>query len=305
MISNTESTFGRNHGEPGQFSSISSPTVTGDQRYLLFATTVAQNDERWPNPLIGYVLADLESGQAQIVAAYDAPAIEFMPAPARWNSSESWAALTPITFIAEQDGITVVEAATGDSLFLGIGTSKPRWVTDTQLLVYAATIGSQRQLFLLDVTTGARVEVDVNAEVQSDVDFTDPQLIMVGNLEQYLPNSVPYRIDSAESWLVNINGALHAYPQHLTQPDGSTCMYAWNQANSRFEDPCSGAAFRLNGAALRRPIEHDLDQYEVIVEDTMVLINTGKITVGACRQLPEGNPINWPSWTEEGEPPLC
>jgi cytochrome b6-f complex iron-sulfur subunit len=45
------------------------------------------------------------------------------------------------------------------------------------------------------------------------------------------------------------------------------CLYKWVPANNRFECPCHGSKFELDGTWIEGPAPRDLDRFEVIVLD--------------------------------------
>jgi hypothetical protein len=70
--------------------------------------------------------------------------------------------------------------------------------------------------------------------------------------------------------------------------------YVWVPTNNRFEDPCSGYKWAINGTLLSYPPEfsppsRDLDQYETFVHDGHLFVNLDKKQTGQIRaeQPPE------------------
>lgn len=45
------------------------------------------------------------------------------------------------------------------------------------------------------------------------------------------------------------------------------CIYDWNEANDRFECPCHGSKYRLDGRRYQNPAPRTLDRFEVIAVD--------------------------------------
>lgn len=108
--------------------------------------------------------------------------------------------------------------------------------------------------------------------------FTVP----VGNLPK--PNDSPANFPDGRFWLVNLD---------TSNPDGTTrmylaedetepivgvaaiykvcthlgCIYAWNTANDRFECPCHGSKYRLDGRRVESPAPRSLDRFELSALD--------------------------------------
>ncbi|MCA9985903.1 MAG: Rieske 2Fe-2S domain-containing protein [Anaerolineales bacterium] len=98
-------------------------------------------------------------------------------------------------------------------------------------------------------------------------------------------NTPPVSNAAGRFWLVNVDSSVDAendlmYPA----PDESGppikgvaaiykvcthlgCIYAWNDANSRFECPCHGSKYRLDGRRVESPAPRTLDRFKVIALD--------------------------------------
>lgn len=61
----------------------------------------------------------------------------------------------------------------------------------------------------------------------------------------------------------DINGVIAIYKvcTHLG------CIYAWNEANERFECPCHGSKYRLDGRRIKDPAPRTLDRFKVTLLD--------------------------------------
>lgn len=78
-------------------------------------------------------------------------------------------------------------------------------------------------------------------------------------------------------WLVNTDEgtrALYMVCTHLG------CLYKWESSNNRFECPCHGSKFSKAGYYIEGPAPRSLDTFEVIEENSQVIVDTGKKTVG-------------------------
>ena len=52
------------------------------------------------------------------------------------------------------------------------------------------------------------------------------------------------------------------------------CIYAWNTASQRFECPCHGSKYRLDGRRIQSPAPRTLDRFEV----TLVMADGSAVT---------------------------
>jgi len=92
-------------------------------------------------------------------------------------------------------------------------------------------------------------------------------LTTVGHVEDFPPAERPYNVtnDEIPIWLVNTGNEIFAFSKRTPDPEPWDCNYAWTLANGRFEDPCSGSKFALDGTLLEGPATRSLDRYEVTV----------------------------------------
>ncbi len=92
-------------------------------------------------------------------------------------------------------------------------------------------------------------------------------------------NEPPVAVNDGRFWLVNLDSAAPnelMYPA-AGDPDGGIkgvaaiykvcthlgCIYAWNGANNRFECPCHGSKYRLDGRRIESPAPRTLDRFSV------------------------------------------
>jgi cytochrome b6-f complex iron-sulfur subunit len=148
-------------------------------------------------------------------------------------------------------------------------------------------------------------------------------------------NRPPVPNSEGRFWLVNLNSS---EPNRLMFSEGNEgqikgvaaiykvcthlgCIYDWNEANDRFECPCHGSKYRLDGRRYQNPAPRSLDRFEVAaldasetviatsVEDefgqyapldlppdtAFVRVNTGDLKQGAPTELLGLEPPNRPS----------
>ncbi|HZD09918.1 MAG TPA: Rieske 2Fe-2S domain-containing protein [Candidatus Binatia bacterium] len=70
------------------------------------------------------------------------------------------------------------------------------------------------------------------------------------------------------------------------------CIYAWNVANQRFECPCHGSKYRLDGRRIQSPAPRSLDRFELSALDAnnqvLAVSQVGPLGTWASLPLPEG-----------------
>jgi cytochrome b6-f complex iron-sulfur subunit len=110
--------------------------------------------------------------------------------------------------------------------------------------------------------------------------------VPVSSLPQ--PNSGPLEIPEVKLWLVNTDqGMLGIYKvcTHLG------CLYKWVPPNSRFECPCHGSKFELDGTYIEGPAPRSLDRFEISIVDA-----DGNMLAQSDE---EGNPVEVPGGAAE------
>lgn len=121
--------------------------------------------------------------------------------------------------------------------------------------------------------------------VESSVDANERTL---GAVAQFPPSDKPYRVDGSEDmlhfWIVNIEDEIRVFAPHSTGYGSiNWCNFDWNDATNRFEDPCHGRKYQLDGVAIDGPTGRDLDQFPFTIVDDQIVINVIKLIRGTCR----------------------
>lgn len=80
------------------------------------------------------------------------------------------------------------------------------------------------------------------------------------NLDTSQPNNIMYRAADETEDLIGV-AAVYKVCTHLG------CIYAWNSANERFECPCHGSKYRLDGRRIEDPAPRTLDRFEIQAVD--------------------------------------
>jgi cytochrome b6-f complex iron-sulfur subunit len=78
------------------------------------------------------------------------------------------------------------------------------------------------------------------------------------------PGSPPLANDAGRFWLSNTDQGVYALYKVCTHLG---CLYKWASLNNRFECPCHGSKFQLNGTYIEGPAPRSLDRFVVQVQD--------------------------------------
>ncbi|MEM7031594.1 MAG: Rieske 2Fe-2S domain-containing protein [Chloroflexota bacterium] len=91
-------------------------------------------------------------------------------------------------------------------------------------------------------------------------------IIRIGNAASRLPevNAPPVPFASGKFWLTNTPEGAYAIYQVCTHLG---CLYAWSDVTSRFECPCHGSKFSLDGSFIEGPAPRSLDRFPLIALD--------------------------------------
>ena len=96
------------------------------------------------------------------------------------------------------------------------------------------------------------------------------------------PNGEPLNYPDGRFWLVNVdttqpNDLMSRAPDEEADLKGVLaiykvcthlgCIYSWTPANNRFECPCHGSKYRLDGRRIEDPAPRTLDRFKVLALD--------------------------------------
>ena len=125
-------------------------------------------------------------------------------------------------------------------------------------------------------------------------------------------NAPPVNFPDGRFWLVNLNTTVEEGNErmYLAQDEDRDivgvaaiykvcthlgCIYDWNEANQRFECPCHGSKYRLDGRRIEAPAPRSLDRFLISALDAggEVLASADTISLGAdeliaALELPSG-----------------
>lgn len=95
-------------------------------------------------------------------------------------------------------------------------------------------------------------------------------------------NAPPVNVPDGRFWMVNLDSAQENQRFWLAEDEDGPidgvaaiykvcthlgCIYAWVPANSRFECPCHGSKYRLDGRRIESPAPRSLDRFRVLALD--------------------------------------
>ena len=79
------------------------------------------------------------------------------------------------------------------------------------------------------------------------------------------PDSGPLANQEGRFWLCNTKDGVYAIYKVCTHLG---CLYGWSNLTNRFECPCHGSKFQLNGTYIEGPAPRSLDRFVIRVQDT-------------------------------------
>jgi cytochrome b6-f complex iron-sulfur subunit len=117
-------------------------------------------------------------------------------------------------------------------------------------------------------------------------------------------NAPPFNFADGRFWLVNVNNEVQVGCERMWEAPGDGpiigaasiykvcthlgCIYAWVDANDRFECPCHGSKYRLDGRRIEDPAPRNLDRFKLFAldENENVLAESSEGEDGAYNTLP-------------------
>jgi cytochrome b6-f complex iron-sulfur subunit len=109
-------------------------------------------------------------------------------------------------------------------------------------------------------------------------------------------NGLPINFPDGRFWLVNLDSTNPEGQERMYQAQDETepiigvaaiykvcthlgCIYAWTTANDRFECPCHGSKYRLDGRRIQAPAPRTLDRFklEALAEDRTTVLATAEL----------------------------
>lgn len=111
----------------------------------------------------------------------------------------------------------------------------------------------------------------------------EPNRLVKLSLADYSPAAEPYHVQVREYsfWLVNTGAEISVFVDKT--PDNhapESCQFAWTPANNRFEDPCYGAKFTLDGHYLEGPAQRNLDRHPFTRQRDEIWVDPLSVSLG-------------------------
>jgi cytochrome b6-f complex iron-sulfur subunit len=78
------------------------------------------------------------------------------------------------------------------------------------------------------------------------------------------PGSAPLANQEGRFWIANTDQGVYAIYKVCTHLG---CLYGWSSLTQRFECPCHGSKFQLNGTYIEGPAPRSLDRFVIQVQD--------------------------------------
>ena len=96
-------------------------------------------------------------------------------------------------------------------------------------------------------------------------------------------NEPPFNFVDGRFWLVNLDNTVEVGCERMWSAPGDSeisgaaaiykvcthlgCIYAWVDANDRYECPCHGSKYRLDGRRIEAPAPRNLDRFKLLALD--------------------------------------
>lgn len=113
---------------------------------------------------------------------------------------------------------------------------------------------------------------------------TEPYLIRLELTEKEIEAYTESNTNFLPSiWLVHTEKGWLAFDRYTPSFGFSktqTCIYYWVPTNGRFEDPCFGSKFSLDGQLINPPATRNLTTYPVIIEGNKIQVDLSQPTPG-------------------------
>ncbi len=112
------------------------------------------------------------------------------------------------------------------------------------------------------------------------INFADGRFWLV-NLDSTQPNERMYQAPDEPNPIVGV-AAIYKVCTHLG------CIYSWTPANNRFECPCHGSKYRLDGRRVESPAPRTLDRFllQAIADDEATVLGETELVGDFYAPLP-------------------
>lgn len=121
--------------------------------------------------------------------------------------------------------------------------------------------------------------------------------IRVGRDDEVKPGSATY-VTEGRLWLANADGAMFALSQRCPHLG---CRVPFCESSGRFECPCHGSVFDIDGAYIAGPSPRGMDRYELTLEKGLLVADLDTLLAGPDKsESSSPRPARGPSCVQEG-----
>ena len=121
--------------------------------------------------------------------------------------------------------------------------------------------------------------------------------IKLGRADDVEPGSATY-VTEGRLWLANADGVLFALSQRCPHLG---CRVPFCDSSGRFECPCHGSVFDIDGAYIAGPSPRSMDRYELTIEQDVLVADLDKLVAGPDKSdSPSPRPARGPACVKEG-----
>lgn len=114
-----------------------------------------------------------------------------------------------------------------------------------------------------------------------------PNLVRLGSLANFPPNATPYRIATQQAIVYVVNAGKELQILAAQDPHRWGCRILWDKSNHRFEDPCLGSKYALDGIYVFGPSPRGMDHYAYRIIDGKLWVDmTNKLLGDGCAAYP-------------------
>lgn len=97
--------------------------------------------------------------------------------------------------------------------------------------------------------------------------------VQLGRLADFPPNATPYRIAKQQVIVYVVNTGKELQILAAQDPHRWGCRLLWDKSNHRFDDPCLGSKYALDGIYVYGPSPRSMDRYAYRIIDGNVWVD--------------------------------
>jgi len=120
--------------------------------------------------------------------------------------------------------------------------------------------------------------------------------IRLGHADAVEPGSATY-VSAGRLWVANADGELFALSQRCPHLG---CRVPFCESSGRFECPCHGSVFDIDGSYIAGPSPRGMDRYELILEGDRLVADLDHLVAGPDKaDSPTPRPARGPACAKE------